>query len=230
MYVGQYPHGLYALPSLVDELTTTYASPYTGPLLLEGPSASSVEASEDLASVGPRSPVSVNLRLPTDLKMEWMEQYHNNMGSANKPPIILFGEIIVLNPYCVISGTKINQFVRPSGHYRVPEITPARVAPNIQVSGEESTASIPEGQGKTSSPQMQDGHQNRWFYALGLILFLVLPGLLILYQKLSVSVIEVHSSSNSSKRDPVQYSPAIELDSGFVQVRLNYILCLVTDD
>lgn len=92
LYVGQYPHGLYAIPSLVDELTTTYASPNTGPLLLEGPALpGSTEAGSESDSAREKSQVSVNLRLPNDMKMEWIEQYHSNLGSTIKPPIILFG-------------------------------------------------------------------------------------------------------------------------------------------
>lgn len=92
LYVGQYPHGLYAIPSLVDELTTTYASPNTGPLLLEGPALpGSAETGSESDSAREKSQVSVNLRLPNDMKMEWIEQYHSNLGSTIKPPIILFG-------------------------------------------------------------------------------------------------------------------------------------------
>ncbi len=37
LYVGEHEHGLYAMPSLVDEETLTIAPSSTGPLLLEGP-------------------------------------------------------------------------------------------------------------------------------------------------------------------------------------------------
>ncbi len=37
LYVGEHDHGLYAMPSLVDEQTLTIAPSSTGPLLLEGP-------------------------------------------------------------------------------------------------------------------------------------------------------------------------------------------------
>ena len=37
LYVGEHEHGLYALPSLVDEQTLTIAPAANGPLLLEGP-------------------------------------------------------------------------------------------------------------------------------------------------------------------------------------------------
>jgi hypothetical protein len=35
--VGEHDHGLYAMPSLVDEQTLTISPSSTGPLLLEGP-------------------------------------------------------------------------------------------------------------------------------------------------------------------------------------------------
>ncbi len=35
--MGEHEHGLYAMPSLVDEQTLTIAPSTTGPLLLEGP-------------------------------------------------------------------------------------------------------------------------------------------------------------------------------------------------
>lgn len=76
----------------MDELTTTYASPNTGPLLLEGPALpGSAQTSSESDSAAEKSQVSVNLRLPNDMKMEWIEQYHSNLGSTIKPPIILFG-------------------------------------------------------------------------------------------------------------------------------------------
>lgn len=37
MYVGEHDHGLYAMPSLVDEETLTISPSTSGPLLLEGP-------------------------------------------------------------------------------------------------------------------------------------------------------------------------------------------------
>ncbi len=37
LYVGEHEHGLYAMPSLVDQQTLTIAPSSTGPLLLEGP-------------------------------------------------------------------------------------------------------------------------------------------------------------------------------------------------
>ena len=37
MYVGEHEHGLYAMPSLVDQQTLTIAPAANGPLLLEGP-------------------------------------------------------------------------------------------------------------------------------------------------------------------------------------------------
>ncbi len=37
LYVGEHEHGLYAMPSLVDEQTLTISPTTNGPLLLEGP-------------------------------------------------------------------------------------------------------------------------------------------------------------------------------------------------
>ena len=37
MYVGEHEHGLFAMPSLVDEETLTISPGSNGPLLLEGP-------------------------------------------------------------------------------------------------------------------------------------------------------------------------------------------------
>ena len=37
LYVGEHQHGLYAMPSLVDEKTLTISPASNGPLLLEGP-------------------------------------------------------------------------------------------------------------------------------------------------------------------------------------------------
>ena len=37
LYVGEHEHGLFAMPSLVDEETLTISPAKNGPLLLEGP-------------------------------------------------------------------------------------------------------------------------------------------------------------------------------------------------
>lgn len=37
MYVGEHLHGLYAIPSLVDQNVVTITNSLAGPLLLEGP-------------------------------------------------------------------------------------------------------------------------------------------------------------------------------------------------
>lgn len=39
LYIGEHHHGLYALPSLVDQNVVTISASNSGPLLLEGPDA-----------------------------------------------------------------------------------------------------------------------------------------------------------------------------------------------
>lgn len=58
-----------------------------------------------------------------------------------------------------------------------------------------------------------------WLYVILLTFILILSGLLLLGRKqLASEILSSNSSSNTLRRDPVQYSSAIELDSGFVQV------------
>lgn len=42
LYVGEHVHGLYALPSLVDQNVVTITNSLAGPLLLEGPGSPDV--------------------------------------------------------------------------------------------------------------------------------------------------------------------------------------------
>lgn len=93
MYIGQYKHGLYAFPSLVDELTTFVASHSTGRLLLEGPDRTTDATDRDPdASTTAKTPISVNLRLPSDMKVGWSE--HSSTFSSPKPSITLFGMVV----------------------------------------------------------------------------------------------------------------------------------------
>lgn len=92
LYIGQYKHGLYAFPSLVDDRTTFVAS-QTGRLLIEGPDRSTETSdSSTESSSTTKSPISVNLRLPSDMKIGWTD--HSNTFNSAKPPITLFGSCI----------------------------------------------------------------------------------------------------------------------------------------
>lgn len=106
LYIGQYKHGLYAFPSLVDELTTFIAS-HTGRLLLEGPD-SGTETSETSSDTSSKSkiPLSVNLRLPSDMAIGWADQYYSQGSTHNKPSIKLFGRFPVWLTYLFISFIK----------------------------------------------------------------------------------------------------------------------------
>ena len=226
LYIGQYPHGLYALPSLVDELTTTYATAQSGPLLLEGPANTNTNSE---ASSPVESPVSVNLRLPSDLKLEWIDQYHSNLGSSpGKPPIILFGK---LGSFVCVSYFFTFQFLSfincyqtcSTGHYRVPETPPGRKPPILQVVDEVETPRVP-------IPMPQEElvpEDSKWPYvAFTAVTAVLLSGVTFFfcgrksYQKASSVGQYSNSSTASVKRDPAHYSTAIELESGFIQVFL----------
>jgi serine/threonine-protein kinase/endoribonuclease IRE1 len=50
LYVGEHEHGLYAMPSLVDEQTLTISPTSNGPLLIEGPQNFQVPTEINLVS------------------------------------------------------------------------------------------------------------------------------------------------------------------------------------
>ena len=88
VHIGEYPHGLYAIPSLVDELSSTVAA---GILLLEGPGTT--DTTKTTTSPSAKSLVNVNLRLPHD-KSDWMVPYHSIASkppNSPQPPILFFG-------------------------------------------------------------------------------------------------------------------------------------------
>lgn len=79
----------------MDELTTFVASP-TGRLLLEGPNRESgISEAESDTSSPTNNPVSVNLRLASDMKASWADQYFTHGSTVNslKPSITLFGRL-----------------------------------------------------------------------------------------------------------------------------------------
>ena len=69
MYVGEHEHGLYAMPSLVDQQTLTIAPAANGPLLLEGPQNLSPNS---------ENPSEISLSEIKDSK-----PLHQNGGSSN---------------------------------------------------------------------------------------------------------------------------------------------------
>ncbi len=95
--MGQYAHGLYAIPSLVDEYTSTFTASHTGRLLIEGPVKDAknekMSNGQDATSPNPANPLNVNIRLPSDMRKEWMEDYKASGSSLNsqRPPVVLFG-------------------------------------------------------------------------------------------------------------------------------------------
>ncbi len=50
LYVGEFAHGLFAVPSLVDEQTLLISPARNTPLLIEGPKAETAAASADIAA------------------------------------------------------------------------------------------------------------------------------------------------------------------------------------
>ena len=69
LYVGEHEHGLYAMPSLVDQQTLTIAPAANGPLLLEGPQNLSPNS---------ENPSEISLSEIKDSK-----PLHNNGGSSD---------------------------------------------------------------------------------------------------------------------------------------------------
>ena len=91
LYVGQSNHGLYAIPSLVDEFTSTFAASHTSRLLIEGPS----DDDETKASkTEQKRRLNVNVRLPP-------ETYYTPGSSVNspRPSIRLFGSYFLILIY-----------------------------------------------------------------------------------------------------------------------------------
>ncbi len=50
LYVGEFAHGLFAVPSLVDEQTLLISPARNTPLLIEGPKAETAAAAADIAA------------------------------------------------------------------------------------------------------------------------------------------------------------------------------------
>lgn len=203
LYIGQYKHGLYAFPSLVDDRTTFVAS-QTGRLLLEGPDRST-EATETSSGTSPtvKSPISVNLRLPSDMKIGWAD--HDNTFNNPKAPITLFG------------------------HYKVPES--GRLNPALQIAEEDQAKSDPD----PTDGKRTDGEGVDEDTALpSLFGFSVLYGLAAFAPILVVFAFSLgafkrsvwksfekenqRDASFSQKRENIQFSTAVELKNGFVQV------------
>lgn len=86
LYVGEHEHGLYAMPSLVDEETLTISPASNGPLLLEGPQ--NFENSEiTLSGITDTKPKDDNdpFGIPIDTEV----------GSSREGSILLFGKLPV---------------------------------------------------------------------------------------------------------------------------------------
>jgi len=93
LYVGEHDHGLYAMPSLVDEETLTIAPSSTGPLLLEGPQNIDMPDEIELRGIrGSRSPRGdtdpLGIPLPGD---------GQHRGQHEKKSVLLFGERLILS-------------------------------------------------------------------------------------------------------------------------------------
>lgn len=108
MYVGEHVHGLYALPSLVDENVVTITNSLAGPLLLEGP------GSPDVPQPYRDHPVAGhNYQIPPGTSIRIIE--------------ISFSKIILLDLYKldpVVFQSMPDfkgKFVIFLGHYNVPE-------------------------------------------------------------------------------------------------------------
>ncbi|EFX77192.1 hypothetical protein DAPPUDRAFT_305906 [Daphnia pulex] len=200
LYIGQYKHGLYAFPSLVDDRTTFVAS-QTGRLLIEGPdrSTETSDSSADSSSTT-KSPISVNLRLPSDMKIGWTD--HSNTFNSAKPPITLFG------------------------NHKVPES--GRFNPAFQISD--------EAREKTESQMINEDVMNveektsPGFLGVNVSYSLAVTAVILLlitiyrggfkggvWQSLDKERRQQDESLRSN-REHIQYSTAVELKNGFVQV------------
>lgn len=86
LYVGEHDHGLFAMPSLVDEQTLTISPSSTGPLLLEGPQSedySTLPSEINLEVVGGNDGIQTDplgIPLPSDTH------------SKDKSSVLLFGK------------------------------------------------------------------------------------------------------------------------------------------
>lgn len=85
LYVGEHEHGLYAMPSLVDEQTLTISPASNGPLLLEGPQNFEMPQNGE-----------IKLNGITDTK-EYLEDpfgipLDQDPSSAGKQSVLLFGK------------------------------------------------------------------------------------------------------------------------------------------
>ncbi|XP_057371090.1 serine/threonine-protein kinase/endoribonuclease IRE1-like [Daphnia carinata] len=200
LYIGQYKHGLYAFPSLVDDRTTFVAS-QTGRLLLEGPDRST-DATETSTSSTVKSPISVNLRLPSEMKIGWAD--HDNTFNNAKPPLTLFG------------------------HYKVPES--GRLNAALQIAEEDHAKGDPD----PTDEKRLDGETVDNMAFSSLFGFSVLYGLAAFAPILVVFAFSLgvfkgsvwksfekenqRDASFSPKQENIQFSTAVELKNGFVQV------------
>jgi hypothetical protein len=81
--VGEHEHGLYAMPSLVDEQTLTISPGTNGPLLLEGPPNFQMPSEIDLDSITGGQGISIDpLGIPLGI----------DAMPKDKSSILLFGE------------------------------------------------------------------------------------------------------------------------------------------
>lgn len=111
------------------------------------------------------------------------------------------------------------------GHYRVPESVPRRVRPGPQEEGE--TVRVPSDvrmEESMAGSTETNRNENKWPYVALIVVIVLLSGFVLFLvgrrfgHVAAVGQFSNSSSTSSAKREPVFYSSAIELESGYVQV------------
>jgi len=135
LYVGEHEHGLYAMPSLVDQQTLTIAPAANGPLLLEGPQNLSPNS---------ENPSEISLSEIKDSK-----PLHQNGGSSNAYDIPLD-----YKPGEVEKGS-----VLLFGFYQIPQRSTVKLSPaysTLQLESKNQGSKIHSNPNKYWSPFMPD--------------------------------------------------------------------------
>jgi len=97
LYVGEHDHGLYAMPSLVDEETLTIAPTSTGPLLLEGPQNFEVPDEIELRGIRNNFAHKNDNADPLGIPLE------SSNDGKQKSSVLLFGKFSKIDFFCVFT-------------------------------------------------------------------------------------------------------------------------------
>ena len=149
--------------------------------------------------------INVNFRLPFDNKGGWLDQYKNS-----KNPIFVMGMFILLFPNWIL----MNFVWLFLGEHKISEYSSNWISSSAQISDEPSLAT----------------EENGW-NTKHMVLSLAVILAPVLWYLLRYSAWKIHTwqlmnssslgqSSYSQKEEKRDYSPSIELPSGFVQVLL----------